>query len=212
MYLNTYIAIDTETGGLFSVLKKEATLEVAITEIALVAVDNETLTIKAKDSWLIAPYSPDLIYDPGAERASGISKKMCEKEGIDLEIVYNNTKEFLIKHTKKSQKPIIILQNKDFDIPFISGMFKIFEDDLFKYIDRVEDTMEWSRLKWPTENKHSLGVISERCGLDHTQAHRALPDTIITANVWIYFMKHLRGQNGAITEEPKPRFRSTFKF
>ena len=211
-YFNNYIVIDSETGGIPSVLKKEATLEVALTEVALVSVSGETLSIQKKDSWLIKPYSPDLIYDPGAEKASGISKRMCEKEGIDIEIVYENVRDFLVSQTKKSLKPIVIMQNKDFDIPFLSNLFKLFKDDFFKYIDRVEDTMEWSRLKWPEEGKHSLGTIAQRCGLDHTQAHRALPDTIKTAEVWIHYLRCLRGQGGSSEQEKPTRFRSKFKF
>lgn len=211
-YNNRFIAVDTETGGLPDRLKKEATLEVALTEIALVSVNNENLTIEDKDSWLIKPYSDDLIYDIGAEKASGISKKMCERDGIDIEEVYSNTKAFLLDQHIKKIKPILIIQNKSFDVPFIDNMFKIFKDSLFNYIERVEDTMEWSRLTWPLEGKHSLGVIAQRCGLDHTQAHRALPDTIITADVWIYFMRNLRGQAiGGSNEKPK-RFRDNFKF
>lgn len=211
-YNNRFVAIDTETGGLPDRLKKEATIEVALTEIALVGIDNESLTIKEKDSWLIKPYADDLIYDIGAEKASGISKRMCEKEGIDIEKVYNNTKNFLLDQHVKKLKPIIIIQNKSFDTPFIDNMFKLFKDSLFNYIERIEDTMEWSRTTWPMEGKHSLGVIAQRCGLDHTQAHRALPDTIITADVWIYFMNRLRGQSiGSSNEKPK-RFRDTFKF
>lgn len=211
-YHNRFVVSDSETGGLPDRLKKQATIEVALTEAALVSIDNEKLEIVNKGSWLVKPYTEDLIYDPIAAKVSGISKQMCVKEGIDIEEVYTNYKNFLLHETIKSLKPILIFQNKSFDIPFFENLFLIFKDDLHKYIDRIEDTMEWSRLLWPMESKHNLGIITQRCGLDHTESHRALPDTIITANVWIYFMKHLRGQNSVATEESKPRFRSTFKF
>lgn len=212
-YNNRFVALDTETGGLPDKLKKEATIEVALTEIALVSIDNEKLEVDKKASWLIKPYSDDLIYDPFAAKVSGISKQLAEKEGLDIEVVYNNTKTFLLKETDKSCKPVLVIQNKSFDTPFIVNLFKIFEDDLFKYIDRIEDTMVWSRMKWPSESKHNLATIAQRCGLDHVEAHRALPDTIITADVWIYFMKHLRGDITGNQVESKPkRFRDTFKF
>lgn len=211
-YNNRFIVADTETGGIPAQLKKKATLEVSLTEIAMVAVDNEKLEILNKDSWLIKPYLDDLIYEPMAAKVSGITKQMCEKEGMDIETVYKNVKSFILKETVKTCKPIFVMQNKSFDIPFFQGLFELFDDDFFKYIDRVEDTMEWSRMRWPMESKHNLGVISQRCGLDHTESHRALPDTIITAEVWIYFLKHLRGEIGSKTEQKPKRFRDTFKF
>lgn len=212
-YSNRFVVTDVESGGLPDRLKKEATIEVALTEIALVSIDNENLKIDKKSSWLIKPYSDDLIYDPVAAKVSGISKQMYQKEGLELEVVYNNVKSFLLKETDKTCKPILIIQNKSFDTPFIANLFKIFEDDLFKYIDSIEDTMVWSRRKWPMEGKHNLATIAQRCGLDHVESHRALPDTIITADVWIYFMKCLRGEGaiGGQIEKPK-RFREGFKF
>jgi len=209
-YDNRFIAVDTETGGLPTQLKKVATIEVALTEIAAVVVDNEKLEILSKDSWLIKPYDSSLIYDKFAEQASGISKAMCEKEGMEIETVYNNFKTILQKNKKGKCLPIIIFHNKPFDTEFIVNLFKLFDDDFYKYIDRIEDTMEWARLKYVEKPNFKLASVSQYCGLDHVQAHRALPDTIITAECWIHFMKCLRGDVGEAKKENK--FRYTFKF
>ena len=209
-YDNIFVALDTETGGLPSVEKKEATTEVALTEIALVSIDNEKLEIISEYSELIAPYSDQLIYSPKAEKISGISKKMCEDEGSDIEQVYKNTKSFLISQKISSRKPIIIIQNESFDTPFLVNLFKMFKDNFFKYISGIEDTMEYSRKKWPLESKHNLGAIAERCGIDHVEAHRAGPDTITAAEIWIYFMKCLRGEIGSGNNTNN--FRFSFKF
>jgi DNA polymerase III epsilon subunit-like protein len=209
-YDNRFLAVDTETGGLPSALKKMATIEVALTEIAVVAIDNEKLEMVSKDSWLIKPYDPNLIYDKFAEQASGISKEMCEKDGIELETVYKNFKEILQKNKKGKNLPIIIFHNKPFDTEFIENMFKLFDDDFYKYIDRIEDTMEFARLKWVEKPNFKLASVVQYCGLDHVQAHRALPDTIITAECWIHFMKCLRGEGQEQKKENK--FRYKFKF
>jgi DNA polymerase III epsilon subunit-like protein len=210
-YENVFLVMDTETGGLPSALKKQATIEVALTEVAAVAISNVNLQITDKKSWLIKPYADDLIYEKGAEIASGISKQMCMKQGIDIELCYKELRQMLQKHTVKNHKPIIVFQNKAFDIPFIENLFLLFSDDLYKYIERIEDTMHWARLKWVEKPKFSLGAIAEYFGLDHTQAHRALPDAIITAECWIKFIQCLRSE-GESKEENKKRFRLTFRF
>lgn len=210
-YDNRFIVIDTETGGLL-VKGKQATIDIALTEVALVTVDSELLEIIDKKSWLIKPYDDALIYSDGAAKVSGITKKLCKDEGLEIADVYKNIVEVFKQNMMGKKKPIVIMQNKRFDIPFMENLFAICSDKFTSYVNRIEDTMEWSRLKWPEEGKHSLGVISERCGLDHTQAHRALPDTIITAQVWIHFMQSLRGDISNSSEKSeKDKFRKGFK-
>lgn len=81
-YNNTFIALDSETGG-FPGAESPATITVALTEVALVPIDNESLEIVNKYSFLIKPYADDLIYSEGAAKVSGISKQMCIDEGIE---------------------------------------------------------------------------------------------------------------------------------
>lgn len=209
-YENVFIAVDTETGGLPSKLKKEPTIEVALTEIAFVSVDNETLQIKEKQSYLIKPYAEDLIYEKGAEIASGISKQMCEEQGHPIEEVHMHFKHFLESNKKGRNKPILVLHNAPFDIPFLENLFKLFNDDLYEYIECVQDTLIWARMKWIEKPKFTLGAVAEYFGLDHVQAHRALPDTIITAQVWANMVKGLR--NDAVSTEKEVKFRDTFRF
>lgn len=213
-YKNIIICCDVETGGLPSSLKKIATHEVALTEIAFVAIDLSTLEMVDKDSWLIKPYSDELIYDPQAAIASNITKEMCDFNGEDIKDVFKKAKAFLKKNKIGSKKQYLAGQNIiKFDYDFIKGFFEINKEDVTNYFDDfIFDTMNWSRLKWPEEGKHNLNVITERCNLEHTQAHRAMPDTIITAKVVIEFLKSLRGNGGTSKEEKKEeRFRVTFE-
>lgn len=215
-YKNIIIACDVETGGLPSSLKKEATLEVALTEIAFVAIDLVTLEIVDKASWLIKPYSDDLIYDPQAAIASNITKEMCIKQGEDIGDVFKQIKAFLKKNKVGSKKQYLAGQNFiKFDFDFVKNLFVLHKEDIGKYFDEfIIDTMNWSRLRWPEEGKHNLDIITQRCELEHTQAHRALPDTVITAKVVIQFLKNLRGEGIATKGEVKEevRFRDTFEF
>jgi DNA polymerase III epsilon subunit-like protein len=207
-YEYNFIAVDTETGGLISKSKK-ALVDVALTEVAMVVISND-LEIVHKDSWLVKPYDHDTEYTSKAAEVSGITIEMLEKEGIDIQDVYQNVRKVLEKNKKGRLKPIIIFQNKPFDLPFLENLFIIFNDDFHKYIDRVEDTLDWARLKWPEKPKYNLASIADYCGLDLTDAHRALPDTIITAQIFIHFMKCLRGEGSG--QQSVNKFREGFKF
>ena len=212
-YKNTVFVCDVETGGLPSALKKRAVHEVALTEIAFVVLDNVSLEIVDKKSWLIKPYHSDLIYDPKAAEASNITKEMCEEYGEDIKLVFKEILAMIKKNKRGSKKPILAGQNIiKFDLEFIENLFEYCGQDISKHFDaEVFDTMIWSRYRWPEEGKHNLAVIAERSGLEHTQAHRALPDTIITANIVSQMISNLRG-NGCVGEEKKEvRFRETFE-
>lgn len=207
-----FIVMDTETGGLPDRLKKQATIEVALTEVACVVIDNESLVITEKVSWLIKPYADDLIYTKEAEEVSGISQELLKKEGWDIEVVYNALKNVFIKGKSGRNKPIVIFHNKPFDIPFIENLFLLFKDNLWNWIDRVEDTMEWARVKWVENPKFTLAACAEKCEIDQQQAHRALPDTIITAQIVIKFLKDFRSEGSNSPEEKQKKFRDHFKF
>ncbi len=209
-YKNFFIVCDTETGGIPN-KNTPATISIALTEIAFISVENKGLEIKNQLNFLIKPYAEDLIYNPEAAKVSGITKESCEKEGIEIEEAYKSCVKFLKEHTLGRQKPIMIFHNKKFDIPFIENLFQIFNDSLNNYIESSHDTLEWARLKYKSLSNFKLGAVAEACELDLVQAHRALQDTLITAKIWINFMKSLRGEN-QLTQKEEVKFREKFKF
>ncbi len=212
-YDNRLIALDTETGGLIN-KKQAATIDVALTEVAMVSVCAEKLIILEQDSWLIKPYDDGLIYTARAEQVSGISKQLCINEGIDVELVYKHCLKFLKSNKMGSKKPILWMQNKVFDIPFMVNLFLLFGDDFWKHIERVEDTLHWARLKWVESSDYKLGTIASNLELDLVEAHRAMPDTIATAKIVIKFIKSLRGAGSQQTNESQSvkRIRDDYKF
>lgn len=211
-YNQPFIVCDVETGGLPSKLKKEAVTEVALTEIAFVVLDNSTLEIVDKVSWLIKPYSDSLVYDPYAAKVSGIDKKMCEEDGQDIKEVYKEVVAFLKKYVKGKKKAYLVGQNIiNFDLEFIDNFFELCGGDASKFFDPdIKDTQNVSREKWCDENKHNLGIICERLNIPYVHAHRALPDTIMTAKVWVAFMKLLRG-GGEVVKKEVEKTRVTFE-
>lgn len=205
-----YIVIDVETGGLLSKTKK-AVFDVALTEVAVVAVD-KSLNIVGQDSWLIRPYKDDLEYNPGAEEASGISKSMCIQQGEDIKEVYKKFEKFVKKYIVGNKKPIVVGHNLlSFDIYFIENFIEYNKgklDGLFHHTP--EDTIHWCRLKWTESTNFKLGTCCRNAGIELTEAHRALPDTIATAKLWINLMSSLRGV-GVTSSRESSSFRERFK-
>lgn len=210
-YDSYYVTVDVETGGLPKQLKKKATLEVALTEVAFVVVSNPELEIVDKKSWLIKPYGKDTIYQEEAAKVSGITKQMLEKEGQEISQVFREICDFLKKYKKGNKLPIFVGHNlRNFDADFMIGLFEMFKTDISKFVDEdLEDTMEWMRKKFVEAPSFNLASCTQMANIDHVQAHRALPDTIATAKLWIYLLKCLRGEG---VETKKKRFRDTFRF
>jgi DNA polymerase III alpha subunit (gram-positive type) len=205
-----FVSCDVETGGLLTATKK-AIFDVALTEVALVAV-NESLEITDSKSWLVKPYSDKAEYNKGAEMASGISKQMCEEKGEDIKIIHSEIRTFLKAQKSGNRLPVIFGHNfLNFDAHFMINLFEYCGDDLMKYVqDEPEDTLKWARMRWKESNNYKLGTCCENAGITLIDAHRAGSDTYATAQLWIHFMKNLRGENTKQLE-PTKRFRANFE-
>ena len=206
-----WISIDVETGDLISSTKR-AVFDVALTEIALVSI-NQDLEIVDKASWLIKPYKEGLIYAKGAEIASGISKQMVEEQGYELSVVIKGVIDFFKKNKVGGKLPVVLGHNMiRFDAPFIINMFEFCKEDLSKYIQpKFEDTLEWGRMCWTTSNNYKLGTCCENAGITLVDAHRALTDATSTAALWIYFQKRLRGEGQVTISESITTTTKTFR-
>lgn len=209
-YNNVYVVCDVETGGLPDKLKKEATLEVALTELAFVSVDAESLEIIDQKSWLFKPYKDDLIYEKEALTVSNISLDLLNESGVEMTQAFKEIEHFLSQQKRDTNLPKLVGHNiKKFDLPFIENLFVLNKANVLKYFNGdVYDTLEWARDKW-VEGKFNLQTVCQRFGIEHVSAHRALSDTIVTAKVWIKFLKLLRAEQ---TTEKKEKFRDSFKF
>ena len=122
------IAMDTETGGLPN-KNKLAFVDVALTEIAFVVIDMESLQIVDEISWLIQPnYLENLEYNEQAQKVSGITLELLTEKGILLKQVYKEVKDFLLKYSKGSM-PVLTGHNIiKFDSPFLQNLFIHFDD------------------------------------------------------------------------------------
>jgi len=208
-----FFVSDTETGGLISA-KKKAFDGIALTEVAIVVVDQDLNEVE-EHCWLIKPYKDDLIFEPGAQKVSGISRKMCEKEGQDVEKVMKEIIALAKKYTSNKKKPIFVGQNfRRFDLPFFENMFIFFKKKFTTYFSPdVLDTMDFGRLYKPEAVGYSLGENCKSAGFTFEDAHRALPDTKATSRLWIHYMKNLRGLNSGAGKKVKKvkKYRKKFQ-
>lgn len=211
-YDNRFLSIDFETGGLPDALKKQAVFEVAVTEIGIAVIDIEKLEIIDKYSCLFKPYADDLIYQPKALEVSNISIDLLEKKGLEMKVAFEQISNFVSKHFIGKKKPKIVGHNIiGFDMDFVQNLWELNKASIDKYFDIVDiwDTMLMARLKY-VDGSMSLPSVIERLSLENKQAHRALQDAMITAEVFINFVKSLRGDG--IASKKEKRFRENFQF
>lgn len=214
-YDNYFFVVDVETGGLPEKLRMQATTEVALTELAFVVVENESLEIIDKGKWIFKPYKPDLIYHPEAAKVSGIDKAFCEKNGLEMGEAFKEILNFIkqYKSSKKYIKHYLVGQNiLKFDLDFIINLFALNNTNINEYFDdNVFDTLVFSRLKFIEARSFSLISNCQMAGITLIDAHRAMNDTIATAELWIHFLKSLRDKNAKTNVQDGFRFRDQFQ-
>lgn len=206
-----YIVYDLETGGFGSD-------RVAITEIALIAIDGQTLEEFGRYTSFIQPYA-DLGYDQAAFDATGINMDMVNG-GKPAKLVAKEVADFIKAcGTGMNKKPVLCGHNiMKFDNPFLDFFLKFHKKDLWSLInkDNMIDTMWWSRMRMPFDQddfgKHNLNDACAREGIELIDAHRAMNDTAGNAQLLIAHLKHLRGAGESVSRTVNHQFRETFNF
>tara|TARA_R110000803_G_scaffold210835_1_gene284174 strand:+ start:42378 stop:43046 length:669 start_codon:yes stop_codon:yes gene_type:complete len=190
-----FLVYDTETGGLPS---KEfpAFYGIPLTEVALVMVSPD-LEIVGKDSFLISPHYKDgLQYQSKASEVSGITIPMLEKDGISTKEALDRIKDFINSYRSSNTKPTLVGHNiRSFDNPFLENWFEFCKDDLYKLVSKYDiDTLDLCHQIFPEAPNYQLGTMCDQYDIELVKAHRALPDTIGNAELFIEIFKRLRGQ------------------
>jgi DNA polymerase III epsilon subunit-like protein len=219
---NSFIAFDFETGGLESQVNPA-------TEIALIAIKgDETLDEIGRYQGLIKPYDSALIYTEKAAATSGISLELLEDEGLDLNEVVDGVVD-LMRSANFSPKnsagirSILVGHNPMFDINFLNHIFErrfdgvkgtsgqlMLEslvhgrrDHFGNFQPSYLNTWSLGKMWFGAEAElrdFKLGTIVERAGVELSDAHRAMNDTIATADFLRTFIRNLRSGFGANEE------------
>lgn len=224
--VNSFIFLDFETGGL------DARTH-AVTEVAMVAVTGDSFKVLDMVSTLIKPYG-EYQYDPLALKHTGINFQDIEG-GEDVKVVANSMLELLKKADlnpkNKGSKPILVAHNSGFDkgffmqIMFHTGKLKEVEKLVYGTTDfygnwqpEMMDTVHWVKMAWgndPDIPNFKLGTCIEKAGIELSDAHRAINDTIAMKDMILLFGNKLRSKGSAgNTDElvDEGRFRDHFQF
>lgn len=154
--------LDLETTGFDN--KKDSILEIAAARWdGERIVDKYETIVKIDESVEISKFVQNL---------TGITPEICQKEGIPLEQAREELNAFL------QDDDIITGHNISFDTGFL-------KENNFDISHKEIDTFILSLLVMGrTEESHSLEVLSEKYGLVHDNAHRAMSD--VEANIAFY--------------------------
>lgn len=222
-----FICFDTETGGLWPQNNP-------ILEIALIGVNQELEKVFTYETY-VKPYrgkktdefpeGKELIVTKEALDANGINMKDVIEKGIDAKKLYKDLVDrFKDFKSGRYQKPILAGHNiGNFDLSFLEYLFNLYEEPsangtnaLYKYVDRfVFDTITYSRIKFGKIERpnYQLGDLCKSFGIELTDAHRAMNDTIATTDLVCAYIKDVREGKINIKESINNiRFRDQFQF
>lgn len=210
------VVSDTETGGLPNKNKK-AFYDVALCEIAFVAIDCVELRCIDEYSDIIYPdYKEGLEYNPQALQVNQLSMDILKSKGVNVKEVYQKSRNFLNKYMNSKMGCVLCGHNfQAFDIPFYEGLFEFNNDNLYNYVSFVEDTMKLAYYRALEQEDYKLSTCCRNEGVTLVNAHRALDDTRANAELMIQYLRYLRGNGGdytpASSEGIVSRFRERFQ-
>lgn len=215
---SNYIVFDFETGGLFC--DKHSACE-----IALIALDGESLKEIGRYESLIKPYGLD--YDKEAVAIHGLTEEKLEQEGKSLKQVVKEVFAFIKENggssRSKLKKPILVGHNVIFDITFLQQIFYLENMDMSKilkggrdvqglFIPSHEDTFDLARRLIPGESRYNLVAVCELLGIEYYDAHRAMPDVEVTCKVLEQlYSSNTLSQNNEDINKQQEIFRKKFK-
>jgi DNA polymerase III epsilon subunit-like protein len=222
--INSFLFIDFETGGLDC--RKHA-----VTEIAAIAIKGDTLEKIDLISTYVQPYG-DYTYEAEALKHTGITPEDIES-GIPVNDVVNEFINLLIKSDftprNKGSKPILVAHNSAFDKGFLIQIFshcnklKELEKYTFGHIDyygnyqpEMLDSQHLAKMIWGNDDEianFKLGTCIAKAGIELSDAHKAINDTIALKDMHVGFTLNLRsGVGGNEDAKTKHRFREHFQF
>ncbi|HID91660.1 TPA: 3'-5' exonuclease [Candidatus Gracilibacteria bacterium] len=156
--------LDLETNGFDN-------KEDVIIEIAAARWDGENITERYQT---LVKLPSEKTISPFVQRLTGITPEMCEKEGIPIAQAIEEISKFL------KDDDIITGHNIQFDTGFLNA-------NGAEVKNKEIDTFLLSLLVLGnSEESHALEILSEKYGLAHESAHRAMSD--VEANIELYHL------------------------
>lgn len=210
---NYVIVYDFETGNLWN-SKCIAFDNAPLVELAMVCVDMNKLEI-IDEVDLIFPYGykEDLVYSQQALETHGITKEIQDENSIPLKDIYKTCKQWFTKYKNPRQLCTLAGHNiVGFDNPFMKNFFAYMKDDIDNYVKYYIDTMQIAHMAALEQMNYQLGTCCQLAGIDLVDAHRALNDTKANAQLFISYVKKLRGEGQQSNiEQKEERYRESFQ-
>ncbi len=221
-HCNNFLVFDFETGGL-------SPNKNPITEFAGIWLDGETLEPMYDFQGLVRPYSDTLAYEAKAMEINGLSERLCLAEGRPVSDIVGEILSYSTMCNQgkaRGKKTILVGHNVQFDIGFLQAIFKLTGNDLgfcFEgnkdYFGNFQptffDTMSLSRVKHghTDQAKHTLSVIADKEDVEMIDAHRAMSDVVVTAEIFVKYVSMLRNNQATKgIKQPKDTFTESFTF
>lgn len=196
MSIQTFISVDTETGGLFP--DSNPLLSVGI---GVYALDPATLvyTTVSENEWTLKPSQfPDAVIDIEALRKNGLDPEKLERDGYLASNVATNICNVLDQAKQAGGRFHVLGQNYAFDRGFLH---RYIPDPAFHRLDiNVQvDLMTLSAAynsivcpDWDHPPTRSLGSMCARLGVTNEKAHSALADARATFLCYVALQKKFR--------------------
>ncbi|MFC4735864.1 ATP-dependent DNA helicase DinG [Bacillus daqingensis] len=164
MMLSKFVVMDLETTGVSPAEGDQ------IIQIAYVVIDNGE-KIKSFSSFISgAAYIPEFV-----QQLTGISLEDLEGapafEDVVPEVLTDLSNACFVAH------------NADFDLPFLNEALE--EAGYTSFEGPVADTVELSRIFFPSEDSFRLGELSASLGISHDNPHQADSDAEAAADLWL---------------------------
>ncbi len=163
MYMNRFVVIDLETTG-HAPSKNDKIIEIGMVIIE----DNEIIDTETTF------FNPDQPIPPFITNLTGIS----DEDVVDAPVF--KEKASTIKSLLEDS--YIIAHNVNFDLGFLNAELK--ENGMDRLHNQVLDTVELSRILFPTAPGYKLSQLSDHFNLQHDDPHRALSDAYVTAKLF----------------------------
>lgn len=176
--------------------KKQSKLpKIPINDAVFVIVDVETTGNLRKDSYIIDIALLKMVNFQIVDKFSTLVKPLIpispfiqSLTKISNEMVFNSPKFNEIRTFVRYfiGDSVLVGHNVTFDIQMLNIEFKRYLDPPFDncYID----TLKLSRVLYPDKEKRSLGSMSKLFNIEHNNKHRALGDTLATAELFKVLM------------------------
>ena len=193
-----YCVIDTETTGLDSEPLAEAI------EVAFQILSYKDLSVIAKFKSLIKPQNIDLDKQIPKWAVMAFKVNNISIEELKSAPSAEEVCEKIIGIFNAAKKPIIVAQNSAFDMEMLNRLFNSCGYKFDKYTWRpVIDLYAISHLLWIYDAgmpNLKLQTIAEKMDVKVENAHRAMGDVIVTANIFRKFMLFFKDKGNEISD------------